>query len=304
MVQSMELLNQISQYSLKSCPICSASSFKPMFNLKSKFPVVRCSACHFVTLNPQPSDDELAKIYSEDYYLLERTQEGEASFRELKERTAQHYLDLIEKYSGGTKGQLLEIGCGEGDFTKCAADSGFAVSAVEYNPAAVKKAQLKLGNRGKVYCGEIDILNDMSAIFDICVLSDVIEHVRYPREFLAKVYRLLKPNGILFVACPSLDSFSARLQGQHWVEYKPEHLHYFSSETLKTLLTECHFANFQEQDGAKTLSIEYIASHFEKFPVPYFSALSKVAVKFIPARVKKHPFKIVASGMINLSRKV
>jgi len=35
--------------------------------------------------------------------------------------------------------------------------------------------------------------------FDLCVISDVIEHVRSPLEFLSEIFRVLKPGGTLFI---------------------------------------------------------------------------------------------------------
>jgi SAM-dependent methyltransferase len=37
----------------------------------------------------------------------------------------------------------------------------------------------------------------------------VIEHVRSPFDFLQEIHRVLKPGGTLFIATPSIDSWSA-----------------------------------------------------------------------------------------------
>ncbi len=265
--------------------------------------VVRCEECGFMTLNPQPTDQELAEIYSKDYFLLDRNADGEAHFRELKQKTADHYLDLLDSYGVNTEGRLLEIGCGEGDFAVRAAARGFHVTGVEYNSHAAQIAQDKLGSQGHIYVGEISALDHVSDSFDVCILSDVIEHVRNPNEFLSKIRRLLKPDGVLFVACPSLDSWSAKFLKEKWVEFKPEHLHYFNSSTLHSLLFNSGFRNMIEKPGIKTLSFDYIAGHFSKFPVKGFSTFFAMASKVLPKFLKRRPLQIVASGTVLISQK-
>jgi len=305
MSMSPEVLKNTAQSSDISCPICNGTQLNFIFNIDNKFPVKECIDCKFQTITPQPTDQDLAAIYSEHYYLLERSEEGLRNFCYLKESTANHYLDLIQRYieTECANKTLLEIGCGEGDFIKVAADRGYKVCAVEYNKNAVTVAQQKVGARGTVICGEIKDLNTQEGQFDICVLSDVIEHVRDPRNFLLTVRKFLKPEGVLFVACPSLESWSAKLQGHNWVEYKPEHIHYFTPGTLIRLMTDCGFSSFSQKAGIKTLSIDYITRHFEKFPVPYFTKLSKWTTPLLPNSLKLMPIKLVASGMIVMGRK-
>ena len=50
--------------------------------------------------------------------------------------------------------------------------------------------------------------------FDICILIDVIEHVRDPENFLNQVWRILKDGAVIFIATPSVDSWSARALGR------------------------------------------------------------------------------------------
>ena len=68
------------------------------------------------------------------------------------------------------------------------------------------------------------------------------------------------PGGIIFIATPSLDSWSARLLKNRWMEFKPEHLFYFDSSTLQTLLIDCGYKDIIEQPGTKALNVDYIAA--------------------------------------------
>lgn len=50
------------------CAICSSNRLHYAFSLKSHR-VMRCEDCALMFLNPQPSDQELADIYTAEYFL-------------------------------------------------------------------------------------------------------------------------------------------------------------------------------------------------------------------------------------------
>ena len=67
---------------------------------------------------------------------------------------------------------------------------------------------------------------------------------------------MLRPGGVLFVAMPSLDSWSARLMRERWMEFKAEHLFYFDSRTMQSLLFKAGFEQVEierPQDGSARL---------------------------------------------------
>ncbi len=105
---------------------------------------MRCDDCGLVFLNPQPSDEELARIYGADYFLGSDTAAGREAVSEIKQATARLYLAETSRYSGLKKGRLLEIGCGDGDSLVAAESGGWQVTGVEYSPAACEKVRRRL----------------------------------------------------------------------------------------------------------------------------------------------------------------
>ncbi len=268
------------------------------------FRVVRCNDCSLMLTNPQPSDAELDEIYDENYFLAEEGANGRQHTEELKAGTADEYLALLGRYGLAPGARLLEIGCGHGDFLLRAARSGLAVVGVERSPDSCAVVREKLAGAGEILCGEIDTLpSSWEGRFDVVAASDVIEHVRDPQAFLAAAHRLLKPGGILFLATPTLDSWSARLLRNSWMEFKPEHLWYFKSATLQTLLAQGGFGGIIEKPCRKTLDIDYIADHFERYPVPGISPLVALGRRLLPAALRRRPVRVVASGMVVMSRR-
>jgi glycosyltransferase involved in cell wall biosynthesis len=173
---------------------------------------------------------------------------------------------------------------------------------VEISASAARKAHTRLGG-GKVICGEIDSVALSEGSFDVCVLSDVIEHIRNPVEFLRTIYRLLKPSGVLFIATPSLSSWSARLLRQNWMEFKPEHLTYFDTNTIQHALYQTDYSEVVVQSGWKVLNFGYVAHHFERFQVPVLTPLIQKLARLTPVAFRDMDVRVVASGMATFARK-
>ncbi len=283
------------------CSICGSNRLSYSFSHQSHR-VMRCEDCALMFLNPQPSDAELAQIYTKDYFLGHGSEEGRRNAAELKRATARQYLAELARYNGTPSGRLLEVGCGEGDFLSEAESAGYEVLGVEYSEAACATANDRL-KRGRVEQGELADAKLPESHFDVCVLNDVIEHVRDPLAFLREVRRVLRPGGALFIATPCLDSWSARVMKERWMEWKPEHLTYFNKENIQTALLKAGFQNVLVQPGWKILSFDYVKAHFEKFPVPMVTPALRALGKFLPSSTKKKGRRVVASGMMVFCRK-
>ncbi len=286
---------------VKTCHVCEGARIYYLFS-KADCRIVRCDDCGMVFLNPQPNDEELARIYGTDYFLGSETEEGRRAASEIKKATAKGYLAEILRYRGNAPGRLLEVGCGDGDFLELAEANGWNVTGIEYAPAACDRARQRLKN-GTVHCGELKQASLPSEQFDLCVVSDVIEHVRSPLEFLAEVHRVLKPGGTLFVATPSTDSWSARLLKQNWMEFKAEHLSYFNRETLQTALFKSGFREVIVQPGWKVLSLDYVNRHFARFEVPMVTPILNFLTRILPKNIRKQHRRVVASGIMAFAQK-
>ena len=285
---------------LTACPVCQSRRLHYAFSHQG-YRVVRCADCRLLLLNPQPSDRELTEIYTNTYFLGEDRAESHEEVSQMKRATARSYLDQINRYHALQGGRLLEIGCGQGDFLVEAQRLGYDVTGVEISSSAAKTARERLGD-GKVVCGEIESVALGEGNFDVCVLSDVIEHIREPLAFLCTIRRLLKPDGVLFIATPSLSSWSARLLQQNWMEFKPEHLTYFDPNSIQNALYKAGFTNVVVQPGWKVLNLNYIAHHFERFPVPMVTQLVRGVAQLTPKPLRDMNVKVVASGMMVFAR--
>lgn len=288
---------------VNACTVCGSRHLHYAFTLE-QFRIVRCDDCGFMLINPQPSDEILGQIYGGDYFVLSSDQEGLSHVETLKKSTADRYLELLLPVGAATPETLLEIGCGGGEFLSRAAARGLKVTGVEYSPHACATARSKLEDfQGEVIQGEISVLAGQRECFDYIVFCDVLEHVRDPRLFLQAVFDLLKPNGTIFCVVPSLDSWSAKLLKTKWMEFKLEHLSYFNTKNLRSLLFQEGFSEMRHFPAKKTLSIDYIAAHFAKHPVPMWSLVMGFARAVLPNRLLRKTFPITASGIGMIAKK-
>jgi 2-polyprenyl-3-methyl-5-hydroxy-6-metoxy-1,4-benzoquinol methylase len=284
------------------CPVCEKPNCTNFLFLSGKHGIYQCNSCGVEFLYPQPSDQDLAKIYSEQYFLGSESEVARKRVAALKRATAALYLAKVRPLVNATSPRLLEIGCGSGDFLLEASSHGFTVEGLEYSPHAVETANRRLSKQA-VQVGSLESNELPADYYDVAVGFDVIEHVRDPAYALARLHRSLKPEGLLVLATPSLDSWSHRLLGKHWMEYKTEHLTYFGQKSLKYILQRLGFAEIRFHSNYKVLSFDYIYGHFERYPVPIISPVLKLLRKLLPDWIAHKPVKVVASGTMVTARK-
>ena len=82
------------------CEICKSETTIKLFEFNTTQHIYVCNNCGVEFLTPQLNDDELTKLYSENYYLawgLKGKTENE-SIKRMKISTFQMRLDLIKQF--------------------------------------------------------------------------------------------------------------------------------------------------------------------------------------------------------------
>lgn len=123
-----------------------------------------------------------------------------------------------------------DIGCGNGGLVMAAAEYGFDAVGYDLRREAVEEIQ-RLGYEARV--GGIENLDGGLSVISMC---DVLEHMPFPRQALARAHVLLDYGGVLVLSMPSRDCASWRKTegGPYWGEI--EHHHNFTRESLFALL--------------------------------------------------------------------
>lgn len=189
---------------------------------------------------PQPSLENLPDYYkSEDYISHTDAKRNlfEKAYHFIKSISLKRKLKLINSVSNEAK-NLLDIGCGTGDFLKIAKDNNWNVSGIEPNKKARAIANQKTNN-SVFEVEQLQNLNEHS--FDVITLWHVLEHLPNLEAQISIFKKLLKPNGTLIVAVPNYKSYDAKHYKSFWAAFDvPRHLWHFSQASISKLVEREH----------------------------------------------------------------
>jgi SAM-dependent methyltransferase len=184
-----------------------------------------------------PDADSIGKYYqSENYISHTNTSKGLVNriYQLVRKRATTQKRKLIEKVSGKTKGDLLDIGSGTGYFAAAMKKAGWQVRGLEPDAGARKIAE----EVNKISLTSTDDLFSLPAnSFDVITLWHVLEHVHDLKKYVAQFKFLLKENGKLFVAVPNYTSYDEEVYKDFWAAYDvPRHLYHFAPNAMEQLM--------------------------------------------------------------------
>ena len=185
--------------------------------------------------HPQPSLDVLGKYYESADYISHTDSKRslfERAYHFVKNIALKNKLGLINSYQP-SKGLILDIGAGTGEFLSVAQKDGWKTIGVE--PSDKAKGIAK--NKGVSFVENTSELESNSC--DVISMWHVLEHVPNLDEQIKELKRLLKPNGTLIVAVPNFKSFDAKHYGNFWAAYDvPIHFWHFSKKAIELLFAK------------------------------------------------------------------
>ena len=256
--------------SYSECPVCRSGDFAFAFEAKDysisgeTFKVSECSKCSHRFTNPVPDQNEIGKYYeSTDYISHSNTSKGivNKAYQFVRNYTLGSKRKLIRNFSGKSSGNLLDYGCGTGEFLNTMKTSGWNVTGIEPGDSAREMAIKNYGLDVKRY-EELQGLDENR--FDVITLWHVLEHVHELKPVIQKINRLLKPDGCIIVAVPNYKSTDAELYKKYWAAYDlPRHLYHFSPQSMNKLLTD----NGMELAGKRIMPFDsfYVSMLSEKY---------------------------------------
>jgi len=218
-----------------------------------KFDLVYNKKLDMLETFPQPKIEDLGKYYeSVDYISHTDSKKSviDKLYQIVKGYTLNKKLKLINSFKTEEK-NILDVGCGTGDFLLNCKNNGWNIAGVEPNLSANNLAKTKLSKSepSKIYS---DIAEINSEKFDVITLWHVLEHVPNLSEYTSKLKLLLKPNGVLVIAVPNYKSYDASYYKQFWAAFDvPRHLWHFSKKSIQLLFSE------QQMNVVKILPMKF-----------------------------------------------
>ena len=286
-----------------ACAVCGNAECGPLFkNLQqSRFMVARCPGCGLEFLAPQPDREEIAKIYSADYYIpwdMKRS-ENDLTARMKRLTFARRLRELGQFVSSGP---ILDVGTATGFFLdEVVAEGSFEPYGIELSDYAGGIARGKFGAE-RIHVGTIETAPFTPGFFSAVTMSDLIEHVGDPAGVLTRVHELLKPGGVAMIMTPDTASISRRLMGRRWTQFKLEHLFYFSPATIRRIAANCGFRVLSIERARKAMTLKYVRDQFQVYRHPVLTPLSR-GLGWILKPWEHRPFPITMGEMLVFLRK-
>lgn len=108
----------------------------------------------------------------------------------------------LNKFKKYLLGEILEVGCGIGNFTKSLKEYGnvYAIDIDENYINEVRKLVNGTAGSGDIETGKY-FFGDK--LFDTIVCINVLEHIKEDKQALRNLYKLLKDNGHLILLVPA-----------------------------------------------------------------------------------------------------
>ncbi len=234
----------------KICEICGSTNIRYYFSTSNAIKIYKCSNCKVQFMNPQYSDEYLIDYYS--HYTNEKSEWEEELFH-----SHNFCLDIIEKYLN-TKGSLFDIGCGYGHLLIQAKKRGWQINGYDIDCKTTERVGKTIDI--ELLCGNFTKLNFSEESFDVITMLHVIEHLKNPQEYLQLIFKILKKDGIFFLALPNIRSRSAvfkfylekigmRKKNRGSYYDTSHHLWYFSQKSIRNCLTNSGFTIINMRSG-------------------------------------------------------
>lgn len=223
------------EYKLMSYKCLCGECFDEIIAVRDRYGIkmntVICKNCGLVRINPYYDKDALKNFYNNEYDHIYRGG-VHMNFNDHFSKQISHgkrIISMLKNNDITVNNKLVyEVGCAGGGILKPFQDLGCDVIGTDYD----KNLILSGKNKGlNLRVGGVESLEDVPP-GDIIILHHVLEHVPNPIDFLICIKSILKDDGILYVAVPTLETIKTQYKNNFFMYLQNAHVFYFSTNTL------------------------------------------------------------------------
>jgi len=230
------------------CPLCEKdilSNFSKSMDVITgdMFTILQCGACGFLFTQDAPAPEQMHAYYMSERYLPHETAHKKSWMKLVRLLRKKIRLGakvrMVERYSAKTPGNLLDAGCGNGEFAGAMQDEGWNVMGTESSETM------------RSYCMQHDIdCRDPesmkllpSSSMDAVTMWHSLEHMHDLHGTMHQIQRLLASDGVALIALPNIGGPLMCFYSAHDV---PRHVWHFRPDT---------FGKLAEMHGLQIVSI-------------------------------------------------
>ncbi len=253
---------------MKKCIICGSVGNKNIFFIGGR-KLVKCNKCglYYAVYNTKKDFVEFYnKIYEKNFNL-----------KKVDESKKIIFLNVLKKISLNSKGNLLDVGSGDGYFLFLAKRFGWETYGIEISTAMSQLANERY---------KIKVINSILVkarfkenFFDVVTMFDVVDQLENPIEELQEINKILKPGGILFLRLRNsfyhvnLQIFLRKIFGNMVKKMFVIHEYSFSASKIKKLLQKMNFKEIEIKNSFFSFGDPYSSFKTEEVIINYLKII-------------------------------
>lgn len=231
----------------KLCPFCAEPTLAPSPGPRSwrqgSYQMQTCGSCGTETAWPREAASD--SVYDHEMPAIRW------EFREV--------LTDLAGYPS-VEGEVLDVGCGKGDFVALANGQGVTARGIDFNPENIAYSQA----RG-LDCRQMDVRDlEEAQTFRAITAFHVLEHLSDPRAFLVVLRDRLLPGGALYLSFPNARRGMLRFK-RDIADFPPYHLNRISDSGMRKIAERCGYrvadCTIQPRDITWTYATSLAVNH-------------------------------------------
>ena len=233
-----------------ACYLCGATDHRHFIDAEDdlggtpgRFRFVRCASCSLVYQNPRVTLDAIGAYY-DDTYIAHRKKRDWGVLTPLFDRAMQKLdrdkTEIVSRYITLTPAsEVLDVGCAVGTFLDHLHNRfGARTAGVDFKDLSSAETMRNV----EFHCGLFYEADFRPERFDLVTMWHFLEHDYDPMRSLDSARRVLKPEGLLVIEVPRLDSRTFRWFGDRWPGLQaPQHTVLFDRHTLLEAVSKAGF---------------------------------------------------------------
>lgn len=240
--------------------------------------VCQCSWCNLIQLNCEPvsyyKEVIRSAAFSEDMGIFRKKQ----------------FTEFVDSYRLSGK-DILEIGCGRGEYMSLMAQCDVNVSGIEYSTESVESCRAAKLDVNKCYINTEDEPLGFNKRFDAFYILNFLEHLPNINEVLRGAAKNLKEDAVGLVEVPNFDMI---LRNKLFSEFISDHLYYFTKDTLRMTLERNGFEIIECKEIWYDYIISAVVRKRKKTDISHFKTHQETITKEIKEYISQYGAKKVA----------
>jgi hypothetical protein len=260
-----------------NCPTCDESLFFYLFVVRG-LPIARCHGCGLILLGAPPKTVDFSEFYgaapptpASSLVPADSKTESDASSR---------YFDALGA-RGVNAGRVLLIGHRERRYSS------------ECFLHEAKKRQILVDFEECPDTGSVG-----AGPYDAAVILHYLQTKENPGALLERVHSALKLGAPLLVTVPDIESWPARLFGQQWTEWRPEHHLYFDRRAIQLLLLRFGYSQILVRPDRRLYNFHHIYHRAAGCRRTALTRSISAIHRLMPPPLRKARLRLSTSGMI------